>query len=104
MALNRVAEIAENAKPLNSESGRPKNDNDSNQNHYPRGGENADYLTARIARDHPEILADMKAGKTKAGSDFTRSRLTGHCRHSPKLVRTDYTLINNRCDNAPLLC
>ncbi len=65
-ARNRVAEIAENAKPLNSDSGRPKNDNDSNQNHYPRGGENADYLTARIARDNPEILEGMKQGKYRS--------------------------------------
>jgi len=30
------------------------------------GGNNADYLTARIARDHPEVLEDMKAGKYKS--------------------------------------
>lgn len=65
-ARSRVAEIAENAQPLNGESGRPKNDNDSNQNHYPRGGENVDYLTARIARDNPEILEGMKQGKYRS--------------------------------------
>ena len=26
-------------------------------------GESADYLTARIARDRPDILEDMQAGK-----------------------------------------
>jgi hypothetical protein len=29
-------------------------------------GTNADYLTARIARDHPDILAGMKAGEYKS--------------------------------------
>ena len=29
-------------------------------------GTSADYLTARIARDRPDILKDMKAGKYKS--------------------------------------
>jgi len=31
-----------------------------------RGSTNADYLTARIARDHPDILERMKAGEYKS--------------------------------------
>jgi len=34
----------------------------SNQNTFNRGGGDTDYLTARIARDHPEVHEKMKAG------------------------------------------
>lgn len=34
-----------------------------NTNRPDRGSTNADYLTARIARDHPDVLARMKAGE-----------------------------------------
>ena len=60
-ARNRVAEIAENAKPLAehggeyTKTGGRGNKLHSNQN-VVSPGNNSDYLTARIARDNPEVL------------------------------------------------
>jgi len=59
-----VIALAESAKPLNDNG---KHNTYSNQNSTPlRGGENSDYLTARIARDNPEILEGMKQGKYRS--------------------------------------
>lgn len=54
---------AERAKPLadHGELGRGRT-RDSGRNSI-KGGENADYLTARIARDHKPILEGMKRGE-----------------------------------------
>jgi len=65
-----VDEIAKNAKPMKKQ-GRPENDGkgaDGTFNDSPtiRGSNNAKYLTARIARDHPEIHERMKAGEFKS--------------------------------------
>lgn len=68
-ARNRVAEIAENAKPLAGQGGDRQSENfrDYNCNlERMSKGNNADYLTARIARDHPEILEGMKQGKYRS--------------------------------------
>lgn len=67
-ARNRVAEIAENAKPL-AEHGINQHCNnglDNYQVHSEKGGTSHDYLTARIARDNPEILEGMKQGKYRS--------------------------------------
>lgn len=66
-ARNRVAEIAENVKPL-AEHGINQHNNSGryDYNVLSSRGESADYLTARIARDHPEILEDMKQGKYRS--------------------------------------
>jgi hypothetical protein len=72
-ARNRVVEIAENAKPLaeqeygNGKAGPGRgNKTDYNCNPFLGEGNNADYLTARIARDNPAILEDMKQGKYRS--------------------------------------
>lgn len=66
-ANQRVATLAENAKPL-AEHGTNQYlvDNSGRSNHNVQRGENAEYLTARIARDRPDILSDMKQGKYKS--------------------------------------
>ena len=72
-ARNRVAEIAENAKPLAGTAGgdkkseQYKNHFDNYQNDFcSQGGTSNDYLTARIARDNPAILEGMKQGKYRS--------------------------------------
>ena len=55
-----VDEIAKNAKPLKKQ-GRPENDGKGdavtfNDSPTIRGSNNTKYLTARIARDHPDRL------------------------------------------------
>lgn len=63
-ATKAVADRAENAKPAPTHEdhpgGRGKKELRSEEVSY---GETADYLTARIARDHPDILERMKAGE-----------------------------------------
>jgi len=54
----RPALLRENRRPTNEE----RDDNRAN-NTVIRGSTNADYLTARIARDRPDILERMKAGE-----------------------------------------
>jgi hypothetical protein len=56
-----VAEMAKAAQPL-LKHGRPEKDKGVD-NTFVRGSTNADYLTRRIARDRPDILARMKAGE-----------------------------------------
>ena len=57
-ARNRVAEIAENAKPLANGNINQYYAPDNYQGHS-SAGTSADYLTARIARDNPAILEGM---------------------------------------------
>lgn len=66
-ATGRVIALAENAKPLAS-NGRPSLSvkNCSDYNSFENRGESADYLTARIARDNPEVLEGMKQGKYRS--------------------------------------
>jgi len=59
-------ERARTATPLREESGRPVANDSVRSIRSPRGGENADYLTARIARDNPAILERMQAGEFKS--------------------------------------
>jgi hypothetical protein len=49
----------------NKNASKVRNDVD-NVKVVSQGGNNADYLTARIARDHPAILARMKRGEFKS--------------------------------------
>lgn len=68
-ARNRVAEIAENAKPLAMQGGDRQSNNFQDYNYNLEKvdkGTSADYLTARIARDHPEVLEGMKQGKYRS--------------------------------------
>lgn len=68
-ATARVVDIAENAKPLASNGGNRKtNQFDNYQTDVPSidGGTDPAYLTARIARDRPDILERMKAGEYKS--------------------------------------
>ena len=64
-ARNRVAEIAENAKPLANGNINQYYAPDNYQGHS-SAGTSADYLTARIARDNPAILEGMKQGKYRS--------------------------------------
>lgn len=59
--------MAENAKAL-EKHGVNQHRDVGHYNYNVLGGEgtNATYLTARIARDRPDILADMKAGKYRS--------------------------------------
>lgn len=68
-ARARIAEAAARAKPLATQ-GRPEINNklDNCQVYSPSdsGGNDPEYLTARIARDRPDILERMKAGEYKS--------------------------------------
>ena len=56
-----VEERAEKPKQLEAHGGdRKSEDNQPVNNSLIYGSTNADYLTARIARDHPQILEEMK--------------------------------------------
>ena len=46
--------------------GRPKKEEKVSMTPFTRGYNNAEYLTARIARDRPDILEEMKAGKYRS--------------------------------------
>lgn len=57
--------LAEKVKPL-AESRRPTKEEEENKPVHSRvmyGSTNAEYLTARITRDCPAVLEEMKAGK-----------------------------------------
>ena len=58
----RVQMTAEEAKPLGP-AGKPPASSPNLDIIKIRGGDDADYLTRRIARDHPDILERMKAGE-----------------------------------------
>lgn len=61
-----VMQRAKVAKPIDKQGGDRKSEKAKNQddNVILIKGNAADYLTRRIARDHPEILDRMKAGET----------------------------------------
>ena len=65
-ARNRVVEIAEKAKPSDKQ-GRPTGENKKPDNYQvntdKQYGTSAKDLTARIARDNPEVLEGMKQAK-----------------------------------------
>lgn len=68
-ALTPVQRAAIEAQPERIKpEGRPPNDTDNRDNYNSFGtrGTDAEYLTARIARDRPDILDDMKAGKYRS--------------------------------------
>ena len=67
-ARARVAAMAENAKPLNGQGERGNGKRDYNYNVFPadNNGTDTEYLTARIARDRPDILDRMKAGEYRS--------------------------------------
>ena len=72
-ARDRVKRFAENATPLNGHEygngmagpGRG-NKTDDNYNVFSGNGTDSEYLTARIARDRPDILERMKAGEYRS--------------------------------------
>lgn len=67
-ARARIAAIAESVKPLAAQ-GRPTGDekhNNYNVFSCEVQGTDPEYLTARIARDRPDILERMKAGEYKS--------------------------------------
>ena len=68
VTLGAVIAAAKRAKPL-AEHGGDRRSDDAEQgvhNTLVRGTTNADYLTARIARDRPDILERMKAGEFRS--------------------------------------
>lgn len=68
-AEGRVAALAEKVEPLNAKAGRPLGESnpDNCQDYQERQyGNSAKDLTARIARDRPDILEDMKQGKYRS--------------------------------------
>lgn len=69
-AEGRVAAViakAENTPPLAANGGNRKNQFDNYQTDFDNhGGTSNDYLTARIARDNPEVLEGMKQGKYRS--------------------------------------
>jgi hypothetical protein len=69
-AKSAVAQLAEEAKTLNLNGGDRKSENYENQidivKPIHQGGNDSEYLTARIKRDHPEILDRMKRGEFKS--------------------------------------
>lgn len=72
-ATGRVIALAENAKPLaepeigNGKAGPGRgNKTDNDCNAFLAQGNSSDYLTARIARDNPEVLEGMKQGKYRS--------------------------------------
>jgi hypothetical protein len=69
-STEKVKARAKNPKTLLDGPGpatkEEKANGDSSTNRPKRGTTGADYLTARIARDHPDILKRMKAGEFKS--------------------------------------
>lgn len=70
-ARDRVKRFAENATPLNGHGGDRQSDNFQLYNYKVEtmmdgGGTDSEYLTARIARDRPDILERMKAGEYRS--------------------------------------
>ena len=67
-ARARIAAIAEKAQPLAVNGGDRKTEqyNNRNTDSADRQGNDPEYLTARIARDRPDILERMKAGEYKS--------------------------------------
>jgi hypothetical protein len=61
----RVVMQAQDARPL-MEHRRPSKDNDGNVLSPDRQGNSSAYLTARIARDRPDVLARMQAGEFRS--------------------------------------
>ena len=72
-AKNRVACQAIAARALRY-AGRPKRDGEKGvASHLLRGTGRADYLTARIARDRPDILERMKQGEFQSVAEAARA-------------------------------
>ena len=69
-ALTPVQQQAMEAKTLNGHGGdrrsEPVKQGDNYNLEIEQRGTDAEYLTARIARDRPDILDDMKAGKYRS--------------------------------------
>jgi len=61
----RTKRAAENPKDL-AEHGEIGNGRSRDSNQNLSSGENADYLTARIARDHPDVHEKMKREPPRA--------------------------------------
>ena len=68
---NKAQQSAMMAKEIGDTAGNPnliKSDNYYNHNNCPpeKQGSSSDYLTARIARDDPQVYADMLKGKYRS--------------------------------------
>jgi hypothetical protein len=61
----QVAQRAEEAEPL-AKQGRPSSNGKGDNITFNSRRTDANYLTRRIARDHPDILRRMKAGEFKS--------------------------------------
>jgi hypothetical protein len=78
-----AAKRAKEAVPLVEHGGDRKSDNQVSNTNLKASKCDAEYLTARIARDNPDILERMKAGefasgeegKTRTGAAATNMRL-----------------------------
>lgn len=66
LAVNAAQALAQRVEPLNVNGGDRKSELYYNSDAVAEErGTRADYLTARIARDRPDILERMKAGDTR---------------------------------------
>ena len=68
-ARARIADLASRTIPLNTNGGDRKSDNQYNNYNTETvsiQGTDSEYLTARIARDRPDILERMKAGEYRS--------------------------------------
>ena len=72
-ASAKVAGLAAMAKPLQPHGGQIRGQGEGGATgHIPRGSAQLGYLTARIARDHPEIHRRMMNGEFKTVADAAR--------------------------------
>ena len=81
----RAAQLAIQAKPLPKHGGtNSHNKEEGTGPSLPPGSASAERLTARIARDHPEIHERMKAGEFKSPTEAARA--AGILQAPPKRV------------------
>lgn len=63
-ALDNFQQLVRRAKPaIGSHGGDRRSDNAPKLDHSGKGGTGVDYLTARLKRDHPELLDEIGKGK-----------------------------------------
>lgn len=84
VASAKIAELAVVAKPLKPHGGEGNNRKQAGAMQVGYGSRGADYLSARIARDHPEIHRRMMNGEYK--SVAAAARAAGIYRPRPKSV------------------
>lgn len=84
VASAKIAGLAVVAKPLKPHGGEGRDREQSGGMQVGYGSRGADYLTARIARDHPEIHRRMMNGEYKSVAEAARA--AGIYRPRPKSV------------------